>query len=201
MPLPSKPPFHLDWVPSDDPTKVVDPGTGKKNNGWLPGERPGSQFMNWLFYFTDQWNKYFEQVTDTLEGQYDVVIGTDPMATHATLQAANDDVLVGNNQRVLVKVGQTLNATINLSKPGWRITFAPGVTLSKGTATIGLQLNANSIEILHARFAGFSTSGDIAIQSLATKKYCKVLFSNFANCDTEVDDSAVTVVTLGNITE
>jgi hypothetical protein len=123
------------------------------------------------------------------------------MATHDTLQDAVDDVGVGNNQRVLVKEAFTVNTTINLSKPGWRITFAPGADYTKGSAGTGIQLNADRLELHGARFLNFSTAGNKAVEALAGADNCRVFACNFVSCDTEVDDTLAVVTTLGNITE
>ena len=63
---PIKPSSHNDWTVSNPSFGLVtiEPTTGKKTTGWTPGEAPAIQFMNWLFFNTDQWIKYFESMTD-----------------------------------------------------------------------------------------------------------------------------------------
>lgn len=131
-----------------------------------------------------------------------VVIGTAPYCTHATLAAAVADSAVGTNQQVLVTESLTLGAVVNLTKAGWRIRALPGVTLtSSGGGVGGLSVQAARIEIQSLRFASFTT----AITYTAGGTYGRVLFSNFSSCTTEVDDTSAPAgmkpVTLGNITE
>jgi hypothetical protein len=196
-----KPVPHLDWVTGDEVARITEPSGGKKLLGWLSGEKPAFQFFNWLFNRQDKWNKYFETVTDTMAANFDVIIGAGADATHATLAAAVADVALGPNLRVLVKDAYTVNTTINLTKPGWRIYFKPGADYTKGTALTGIQLNADRLELHGARFLAFSVSGDKAVQSLAGADYCRVMNSNFVSCDSEIDDSLAAVTALGNITE
>lgn len=59
----AKPSDHLDWT-DGAASKQVEPSGTKKLAGWLSGEKPPFQFMNWLFYFTDLWNKHFEAQID-----------------------------------------------------------------------------------------------------------------------------------------
>jgi hypothetical protein len=191
MPKPTSKPA---WVPSDDPTKISEPSSGKKAAGFIALEKPTYQQFNWLLNNISKWIDYFEQVTDQLAAEFNVVVGDtvdDPMATHATLQAAINDVSLGTNVRVLVKEDQAIASTIQMTKNNWRVYFAPGVTFTKSGVTTGIQISASGVEIIHGRFSGFSTSGDVAIEFLAGGNYGRVLYSNFINCDTEIDDSAV----------
>jgi hypothetical protein len=190
----AKPSSHLEWcVGNPDPaTNVIEPTGAKKITGWAKDERPPYEFMNWLFSQQDLWNKYFEGKTDVLEARADVVIGTSARATHATLQAAVDDVSLGGNLWVLIEDDYTIDTTIQLSKTGWRIDFLPGVVYSKGTATTGIQMAAEGIQIRWGKFSGWTAGGDIAIEQNASGVYCSVWATRFGvGTDTEVDQSLV----------
>lgn len=139
-------------------------------------------------------------------GADQVVVGTAPYCTHATLAAAVADSAVGTNVTVLLTESANVSSVINLTKAGWRIRALPGVTYTKsGSPTKCISCQAARIEIERLRISGFSTAGNVAVEFTAAGTYGRVLFSNFVNCDTEVDDSAVAggakAVTLGNITE
>ena len=56
----TRPTEFLDWVPSNSPTAIIEPPTGQKNSGWLPGEIPPAQYFNWLFNLIDQWIQYLD---------------------------------------------------------------------------------------------------------------------------------------------
>jgi hypothetical protein len=50
--------------PTWDGGTSVDPGTTKKTTtGWVPGEKPPAQFLNWLFHWISQWINYLGNIT------------------------------------------------------------------------------------------------------------------------------------------
>lgn len=63
----SAPSTNLDWTLGNPNfgTITVEPTSGKKQTGWTPGEPPPSEYMNWLFYNTDQWIKYLKSAADS----------------------------------------------------------------------------------------------------------------------------------------
>lgn len=196
----AKPAEHLDWVTDDDAAKQVEPTGAKRLLGWIQGERPPFQWMNWTFWVQDKWNKYFEAQTDVLLARliehYDAIIddtGTNAAATHDTLALAVADGALGANARVLILASQTINTTVDLTKSYWRITCAPGVTFTKGSVTTGISMNAEGIEWFNGRFVGFTTGGDKAIALTAQADYAKVIGTRFVvSTDTEIDESLVT---------
>ena len=202
-----KPSSYIDWTPNDsvddaEPRHVVEPSTEKKLAGWTADEEPPHQYFNWFWQRVGDWIRYFDKSVSP----YDVTIGAGVDCTHATLEAAVADADVGTNIKVLLRDAIAGGAAaISLTKAGWKIYARPGVTLTKGTATTGLSIEAANIEMHGLRFSGFSTSGDKAVALTAAADYCRIMNCNFASCDTEVDDSAVTAVkkpvVLGNITE
>lgn len=48
-------PTHSDWTGT-----TIEPTTAKKLAGWLAGEKPPHQYMNWLFNEQDSWNKWLD---------------------------------------------------------------------------------------------------------------------------------------------
>jgi len=200
----AKPASHLDWaVGNPSPSvNIIEPSPAKKVTAWSADERPAYEFFNWLFFRQDEWNKYFETLTDSFEARYTIIIGSGTDATHATLAAAIADVGVGTDQWVLVKESLAVTTTISLTKARWRIDFAPGVVYSKNGTTTCLSLEAEGIEINNGRFTGFTVGGDKAITQLVGAEYCKVYGSRFGvGTDTQVDQSAVPVGKIGPITD
>jgi hypothetical protein len=57
--MPSQPSSFLNWVPSGSGSYIVQPPTSLQATGWMAGQAPPFQYMNWLFYITDQWIQYF----------------------------------------------------------------------------------------------------------------------------------------------
>lgn len=92
MPVLPKPATKMDWTVGNPNfgTVTIEPTSGKKITGWTPGERPPSQYMNWLFYNTDQWVDYFESITDDHETRIDVIEAALPgLGTAAGISASN----------------------------------------------------------------------------------------------------------------
>jgi len=192
----AKPSSHLDWaVGNPDPaTNVIEPSPAKKISAWAADERPPYEFFNWLFFRQDEWNKYFETVTDIGFLLFDAIVGSETGSTHATLQDANDDAGVAINSRILVRASgsQALTTAINLTKTGWDVLLEPGVEYSKDSATEAIILTAARQVIRGGRFTGFTGGGDNAIELTAPAEYCKVLESWFGvGTNNEVDDAAV----------
>ena len=199
-----KPSSHLDWaVGNPNPSiNIIEPSSAKKIAAWAADERPPYEFFNWLFFRQDEWNKYFEQTTDADNARYDLVIGAGPAATHATLQAAIDDVGTGADLWVLIQDDATINTTITMTKARWRIDFAPGVVYTKGAVPTMLQMVAEGIELNYGRFVGYTTGGDKVIEQLVGAEYCKVIGSRFgAATVNEVDQTAVPAGKVGPVSQ
>ncbi len=198
-----KPDNYIDWIPDNSATLISAPDTLKKAAGWAPLEKPPSQFFNWFWNIAGRWVRYFDKSSLF----YDVTIGAGVDCTHATIAAALADSGVTTNLRVLLRDAIVGGATAtSLTKAGWKIDAAPGVTFTKGVATTGLSVAAANIEIRGLRFVGFSVALDKPIAFTAAGDYGRVLHCNFATGgDIEVDDSSVTAgkkpIVLGCITE
>jgi hypothetical protein len=48
-----------------DPSYAIPPSAGKQNVGWLPGEKPPYQYMNWIHLRSGEWFTYLENKTET----------------------------------------------------------------------------------------------------------------------------------------
>lgn len=193
-----KPTSYPGWIPNNTSNIVVPPG-GKLTSGWLPLEKPPSQYFNWFFNLVSQWINFAGPGTPS------AIIGAEAYCTHATLAAAVADSGLGTNIRVLLVDSQNISATVHLTKAGWQIDALPGVTYTKSGVVSGISCEAAGVQITNLRFAAWSTSGDKAVTGTSAWTYGRVMFCNFNNCDTEVDTSNCTAgkiaVTLGNITE
>jgi hypothetical protein len=142
-------------------------------------------------------------ITDTrprfaFEG-YDAIVGTEDHCTHTTLAAAIADMSTG--AKVLVEASEALDATVDLDVNNLQLDFKPNVTLSKGTANIGLSVNADGVRINGGRFSGFSTGGDKAIEIVSGADFAILIGQRFLNCDTEIDDLSGSATILANVSE
>lgn len=59
----SKPATYLNWVPDGSPSKQVQPPNAQMQSGWTAGEAPPMEYMNWLFYTSDQWIQWLDQLS------------------------------------------------------------------------------------------------------------------------------------------
>ena len=64
----AKPTSHLDWQATGN---IDNPPAQQKESGWVPNQKPPAQWENWINNLQDQWNKYLEAKTDSLQGEVD----------------------------------------------------------------------------------------------------------------------------------
>lgn len=60
----NKPISYLNWT-DGAPSKVVQPPSNFSLQGWQAAQAPPFQYMNWLFWLTDQWIQYLDQIIET----------------------------------------------------------------------------------------------------------------------------------------
>lgn len=194
----AKPANFISWT-NGDAAKQVEPSAAKKLLGWVALERPPFEYMNHLFFRLDEWQQYFESITDENSGftQFDVTIGAAPSNTHASLNAAVADGALGANVNVLITEAIALTVTQNLTKAGWRIFFKPLATLSDAGAGTGLNIDADGIQIIRGRHTGFTT----AIIVAATRKNVRIEGNNFSGNTTEITDGGDNTLMSGNLVE
>lgn len=206
MALP-KPSTHIDWT-DGSLTKVTEPSAGKKLQGYIASERPPATEHNWLWYMLDQWAKYFESVTDELTATlavFDAVVGSGPLATHATIQAAHDDVLTVPGSTILVIEDQVLASTVNITKAEIEIQFKPNVTVSNGGATpsgFNIGSSADGFRMRFGRFTGWNGGGESAIEVAADADFVMIRDTRFFDNTTDIEDNSnPTISVSGTITE
>lgn len=120
--------------------------------------------------------------------EYDKVVGDTSLVgvTHSSLKLALDNALDG--EKILVLQDETINTTPVVTKNNIEIVFKRGVTFTKGSALIGLQIDGNDCKLLNARFTLFSTVGDkgVLVSGGSLRSYLDA--PRFLNCDTNIDD-------------
>ena len=194
-----KPPSHLEWgVGNANPGLIIiEPTAAKKKAAWFSAERMAFQFLNWLFNTQDEWNKYFEEVTDSMSAITQVVIGdtgTIPGATHDTLQDAIADGALGSDVFVTILPGTyTLEVFIDMSKSGWSVECQPGVKFLKGAGapTEAIRISGANIRWRGGRFDGWVTTDKVFL-GLATGFYFHISSVYFSVATLNaIDDAAV----------
>jgi hypothetical protein len=84
----SKPAQDAKWATSGS-ALIQDPGTGKRDTGWVV-EIPPVEFFNWWMNNVGNWIEYLDCTVDEivqLQGVYDAIVGSGP-GTYASI---NDD--------------------------------------------------------------------------------------------------------------
>ncbi|MEE8298413.1 MAG: hypothetical protein V3R67_03440 [Thermodesulfobacteriota bacterium] len=203
MALP-KPSSHTDWT-DGAASKVVEPSAAKKLLGWVALERPPFEFMNFLFFRGDEWDKYHESVTDELLAgnvAFDAIVGSGP-GTFATINAAVAAVSAGG--KIFVKENQALSVTQIINKNDIELTFAPGVVLSQaGGLALGLQIAAERVRVIRPRFTDWITLvTDQPVEFTAASKNSVLDTAFFFNIAiaTPVLDNGTNSITLNAIEE
>lgn len=196
----AKPTSYLDWTVGNPnfATVTVEPSVLKKQAGWLPNERPPREYMNWALWKTDEWIKYIDGVLDADIASFDFIVGSGPNMT-PTLQQALNEAVAGN--RILVTENYTVNTTITTASNNVGIFFRPGVTYSKGTASVGLEILHNGIDINSGRWTGFSASGNSAIKVGIAGANTLLRNLRFLNNYQNVEDLGVSTTIDSSMTE
>lgn len=91
MPTPVKPTLYLSWT-DGSPPNVTQPPSSLQSSGWVPGEAPPPDFMNWLFWLTDSWIQWLDY---EIENVINVASG---ISANSTVLSTTGDILNGSNQ-------------------------------------------------------------------------------------------------------
>lgn len=173
----------LDWVPSGDPAKISEPSGSKKTQGWSPNEPLPAQQENWILYSLSQWQKYFEEATDSLIGITPVAIlgssqdVTDGLATHDTPQDAYDAAVAVGGGAVLIRKG-TFSGNLNMnSTTGVQFKGLSRNSILSGNITIGGKFN----ELLDCYLTGQLSIGGYRNKCICFHINNTLSVSNFAN--------------------
>lgn len=129
-------------------------------------------------------------LTGTGSSEYDAIVGTigvDQGANYADIKSALDNAL--NGWRILVLRDQTIDSTPIVADDSIEIHFKRGVSMIKGTANTGLQIDGDDCKITGARFTDFSVTGDFGILVSASAARTYLDAPRFNNCDGNIDDN------------
>lgn len=201
----AKPTSKPEWTVGnpDFATITVEPSAAKKEQGWLPDERPPREFMNWLFNNLGEWVDYLEEVTDSAGAQsviYDAFVGAS--GTHADINALMADPAVATFKNILVISTLAVDATQVINQDGMNFEFKPtaGITKNGPTgAALGLQIDSNRVRIINGRFIGFNVVGEKAMQVNGDNNL--VSGNMFNDNDTSLEDLGNNNSLIGNIVE
>lgn len=145
-PPPVKPTTYLNWVPDGNASYIAQPPSGQMTTGWVFREAPPFRYMNWLFYYTDQWIKWLDFLSGTatatpivLSTTGDIVLGSNMIQNLASIIGiTRGQTVLGTgiapNSIVTKITGSTVfmteaaTATLTTSPVSFNHTFAQGTT-------------------------------------------------------------------------
>ncbi len=127
--------------------------------------------------------KYFQK--------FHAVVGVGPYSTHVDLNAVMADADIANIKEILVAENLTINEVQVIDQNSKRIYFAPGVTLTKGTAASGIVVEGTGVDIERGRLSGFSASGDVGVGYAVGADNGSVFGTRFNNCTNSLLDLTV----------
>lgn len=157
----SRPTSYPSWTTGNTGVQI-EPTSPQKFSGAVPNMRLSSQWFNWLFGNVSDWINWLDQLTQVSIGStaYDAIVGSGTQQ-YATINLALAAVSPG--ARILVTIDLALTATQQITKNNVLIEFKPGVTVSKSSASTGIQISATGVRLKGGRITGFSGGGDKAI--------------------------------------
>jgi len=178
-PKPTKKPS---WVPSDNPLYIDEPSAGKKLLGWVAGEKPPFQWMNWLFNVINHWVDYFAGAV-TYNIVIDTTTGEGDFSTLAAYLAGSPAA----GDRVWLKVDENITA---------KMTIPAGILIRqlKGKK---LTTSTNLAEMLELGI-GSVLEGDFLIETSHTGIIGKAVILNGNGC--RADNIIINNTSTGTIT-
>jgi len=130
------------------------------------------------------------------------VHATGGVGTHASLSAALADSNVPAGSKIVVASNQVLTSTLVITKANLVIEFLPGAEIQNSGAGTGLDIQADNVSIIGARFTGFIGGGEKAITINAAANYITVNRCRFAaSTTTEIEDNNGNSASYGNFSE
>jgi hypothetical protein len=175
----AKPSSKPDWTVGNPSigTVTVEPSAGKKQTGWQSAEKPGYQYMNWLFWNITQWINW---VSDLVSYQ-NFVVHADGSGDYATIAAAITAMPAEGG--VILLIGEfNIASAITVDKP---IKF-----IGRGTSATILNLDATML--VTADNVSFQ---DIAFISSDNLDICSVTgnFTSFMKCKFTVSNASTCI--------
>lgn len=155
----TKPVLYLNWAPSGTTNGYVQqPSAGQQNTGWVGGQAPPYQTLNWITSLTDQWIQYLDSVTSNanlLAGFTRAV--NNGTGSYAKLSLALVGVVAGDN---IIVYGSTTETADVVIPAGVGVMMMPGalITMSGAGIVNGLTLNGANARALNMRLMLNATS-------------------------------------------
>lgn len=197
----AKPAIIPFWT-DGDALKIQEPTEAKKLLGFTPSEKPSPFEFNWQLHYIGLWVEYLEFVTDSLKelnSLYDAIVGVN--GSHATINDVMADMgvnLPAQDVSVFIIDPFTANTIQVIDKPGVSLVFNARASFSKGTATVGINIDAERCTIKNGTFQNFADAGNTAINMTANATKCIIVENRFFNNDTDINSDAGTNNVIAN---
>jgi len=131
--------------------------------------------------------------------EYDAIVGDIPQANYATLAAAL--LAAQDGWRILCLNNETIDAGAIPTVTNSNIEIVgKNVTISKGTATVGLIIQGDYCKVSGLRFLDFSTAGDFGV-FVDGSTYSNITGLRYNNCDNNYDDQGTNTIEIYSIEE
>lgn len=169
----ARPSLYMDWT-DGGVTKVTEPPAGQKSSGWLSGEAPPFNYLNWLFWLSDQWIQYLDGEINN-SGSILVTTGNTTNASNqlttlaSTTNLAIGQVISGTGIPVGTQVVQISGATVTMSRNATATNTGTTVTFSNRFAlSLSIQLQIAQLDEAVTSHLGALSNGVLVATSLIT---------------------------------
>jgi len=140
----AKPSTYLGWVPSGSGSYIQNPTTGQKTTGFTEDESPPFEYINWLFYITDQWVQWLDSATAGL-----------PIS--ATVLATTGNI--SNNSYSLTSLASTTGLKVGMAISGTGIPAGTYIEAISGSTVTMTQKATASTTGLNVTFSHVFATG------------------------------------------
>jgi hypothetical protein len=170
----ARPSLYMNWT-DGAADKVTEPSSGQKSSGWLGGEAPPFDFLNWLFWLSDQWIQYLDGQINNASA---VVLTTTGNVSNTSNQLASlasttnlavGQVIAGTNIPVGTQVVSISGSTVTMSRAATGTLVGGTVTFSNRFALgSSVQLQVDQLDEAVTSHLGAWSNGAVAATSLIT---------------------------------
>jgi hypothetical protein len=187
---------HATWT-DGAVSKITDPGASKKLLGWEANERPPFDFFNWILFVLNEWQLYFEEVTDAFPtNEFDAIVAASG-GTHTTLAAATAAAVSGW-KILVIDAEPTVVTTANITVDDVEVEFKPGAHFTDGGATTAISITGDRCRIRGGRFLSFTAQ---AIEIQAAASFTMTRDNRFNGNTIDINDSGTLTSSIGDISE
>lgn len=126
--------MFLDWTNGMSPF-VTQPPSSLQASGWVPGQGPEPDFMNWLFWLADQWIQWIDYEIENVLNAASGISASN--VNHVLLTGSNVQLQLDEADNALGKE-LTVDGTFNATYTGTTNSTSP--TITGLSSTVGLQV-------------------------------------------------------------